>query len=367
VKKLLIIAPISALSKRTRVKKVAKIFHENGFELFHLGWERNKGESEEDLNFGINKKIIIHGGGYGGRFTRFLYILWIIKVSIFLIMRGNDFTHIYCLGLESALPAVFLNFKKKKIIFDDADRLILILSLPQIITKTIEKLEKITSQKSFVHIIPNKERYNYKTSKMVVLKNTPDEEEFKKARSLIINFNRKKLNVYINGWLGKLRGVPIFLEVAKILENEDIAFLLAGRNGCEEANEMSRLKNVVYLGNLKNYEALAYYKVSDIVVTFYDPKMKINQYAEANKWGDAIYFNVPILVNSEVKTANFLRESDVCFSFKYNDIDGIAKFLKELINNKEQLYFKKNNIIKLKKRVAFFDQNLKIILKEILN
>ncbi len=200
MKKLLIIAPISALSKRTRVKKVAKIFHENGFELFHLGWERNKGEREEDLDFDIGKKIIIHGGGYGGKFTRFLYILWIIRVSLFLIMRGNDFTHIYCLGLESAMPAVFLNFKNKKIIFDDADRLLLILSFPKMLKKIIEKFERITSQKSFVHIIPNTERYNYKTSKMVVLKNTPDEDEFKKASSLKINFTRKKLNVYINGW-----------------------------------------------------------------------------------------------------------------------------------------------------------------------
>ncbi len=166
--------------------------------------------------------------------------------------------------------------------------------------------------------------------------------------------------------VGKLRGVPIFLEVAKKLENEDIAFLLAGRNGCEEVNEMRKLKNVVYLGNLKNYEALAYYKVSDLVVTFYDPRMEINQYAEANKWGDAIFFNVPVLVNSEVKTANFLREYDACFSFKYNDIEGIAKFLNDLIHNKNELYIKKNNIAKLRQSVSYFDKKLKTILKDIL-
>ncbi|MHB2155246.1 glycosyltransferase family protein [Calditrichota bacterium GD2] len=367
MRRVLIIAPISALSKRTRIKKIAKIFHESGFEIFHLGWERKKGEREEDLDFKIEKKILINGGGYGEKFTRHLYILWLIKVSIFLIKRNKYFTHIYCLGLESALPAVILNFKNKKIIFDDADRLILILSLPKLLKKIVEKLEKITSKKSFVHIIPNIERYPYNTSKMVLLKNTPDKDEFTKAKKLKINFKRRKLNIYINGWLGKIRGIPIFLEVAKRLESKDIAFLLAGRNGCEEVNDMIRLKNVFYLGNLKNYEALAYYKVSDLVVTFYDPNIKINQYAEANKWGDAIFFNVPVLVNSEVKTANFLRRYDSCFSFKYKDVEGITKFLIKLIENKEELYIKKRNISKLKHTVSFFDERFKIILKEILN
>ncbi len=368
LKKLLIIAPISALSKRVRMKKISTIFYENGFQIFHLGWERMPGEQKEELAYNISKKIIIKGGGYSNKATRFLYIIWILKVFWFLLFNGRKFSAIYCLGFESALPAVFANFiNKKRIVFDDADRLLLILSFPAIVKKILLQFEKMVSSKVFIHIIPNKNRYEYSSKKMVEIKNTPDEYEYNKAMELEVDFVRKNLTIYINGWLHKIRGIPIFYEVAKRLRNEKITFLVAGRDGCEEAKQLKALPNVVNLGELDNYTAMAYYKVSDIVVTFYDPIMEINRYAEANKWGDAIFFNVPVIVNSEVKTAKFLIDSNSCFSFKYNDIEGITTLLKTLISNRRLLLERKNNLKKLRKHSIFFDKAIKNYLKSILS
>lgn len=367
MKQVLLITPISAISQRIRVKKIAQLFHDNKFEITHLGWERIKGERKENLSYNINKKIIISGGGYSGKMTRFLYPLWIIKVILYLMYNGRKYSAIYCMGFESALPAVLVNFfLRKKLIFDDADRLLLILSLPSIIYKSVQALEKLVSTKSFIHIIPNAARYDYHTNKMVIIKNTPDENEYTRALELEVSYRKTNLTVYINGWLGKVRGIPIFYEVAKGLVNENITFLLAGRRGCKEAELMKELKNVKDLGELNNDQAMSYYKVSDIVVTYYDPIMRINQYAEANKWGDAICFNIPVLVNEEVKTAQFLKDANACFSFKYSDVNGVTNLLRELNHDQTSLVTKRENLKMMQKEIVFFDKAIKNALKEIL-
>ena len=68
ISKFLIVAPISSLSKRTRLYKLAVFLHTNNIKsIVHIGWERIKGERKEiELGFKIDKKIIQTGGGYGG-------------------------------------------------------------------------------------------------------------------------------------------------------------------------------------------------------------------------------------------------------------------------------------------------------------
>ena len=75
ISKISIVGPLSSLSKRTRLYKLSTFLNTKfNCSIEHVGWERIKGERKEtNLNFDITKKIILTGGGYGGRKIKWMY------------------------------------------------------------------------------------------------------------------------------------------------------------------------------------------------------------------------------------------------------------------------------------------------------
>ena len=175
ISKFLIVAPISSLSKRTRLYKLAVFLHANNIKsIVHIGWERIKGERKErELAFKIDKKIIQTGGGYGGGEIKKLYFFWMLKVFIksFSIKKNEV---VWALGFESAFPLLLASkLNGFKLYFDDADRFSMLFNYPKPVKILIQFFEKITSRNAYKHIIPVQERYNFSSSKFFILQNMP--------------------------------------------------------------------------------------------------------------------------------------------------------------------------------------------------
>lgn len=357
-----ILAPVSAISRRTRLYKIVTHLHRKGWsDLSFCGWLRAPGEEEEKyISFPVRKRYLIKGGGYGGRVTRLLYLVWVIK-AFFAALRFRRGSVIWALGWESAFPAVLASkIKNLDVIFDDADRFSLIFSLPGLLGKIIAALEKWTSHNSLLHLIPGIARYDFESGKFYELKNTPSAIEVQIAEDIYKKreWPRADLVINVNGWLGSDRGIPVICKVAKELQNENIKFIVAGKPDCQEALEFISLKNVEYIGKVSNAEALASYFASDYVFTYYNPKTKINRLAESNKWGDAIKIGVGVIVNSEVRTASYLAASEAGIFLPYEDVDALAENLRYLIKNKNNVTRHKENILKLSGRFDFFEDQL---------
>jgi len=362
------LAPVSALSNRLRLFKICNfVYHNYNTQIKHLGWQRIEGEEKEKLEYIIEKKIILKGGGYGNSAIRYLYFVWIFK-SFFncLSFKKNDL--VWALGFESAFPAVIAaKFKGYKVIFDDADRFSKLINFPKPIKKVIEKLEAYTSQRSYKHVIPGIERYDFKSDKFYILKNMPSAIEIEKAKAFYneSKFIKAGLVININGWLGKGRGMRAALIICEALQNENIAFILSGKLDCEDAHKLVKFSNVQYLGKVSNAEALSSYYASDFVFTYYDPAFEINTLAESNKWGDAIKTGIGIIVNDEVKTANYLRESEACISFGYNDHNSLINKLKHLLSSKDEVEMYKERVKALSSKYAFFETELNTLISSI--
>jgi len=100
----IIVAPLSAISTRTRLFKLTKfLISERKVYVTHFAWERVLGESDEKGVFDIKKRILLRGGGYGNTKIKLLYFIWMIKVflSSFFIKKN---TKVWALGFESAFP-----------------------------------------------------------------------------------------------------------------------------------------------------------------------------------------------------------------------------------------------------------------------
>ncbi|WP_286233914.1 hypothetical protein [Thalassotalea sediminis] len=332
-----IIAPVSALSNRTRLYKLASylINDKKVACIHHVAWVRAKSEANETELPADNIKTtaLINGGGYGGKLTKFLYLIWMIRVFFYCLFRRHQ-SPVWALGFESAFPALLASkFRKFDIIFDDADRFSLVFPFPAFIKKVIQKLEKYTSEQVLVHVVPGTERYNFAINNSFVLKNTPSRAEVEKAKVLYQQrtWPTAKLIINVNGWLGKDRGMDAALYIAKSYNAEQVQLIVAGKVDCEAAKQLVALNNVTYLGKVSNAMALASYLCADYVLTYYDPNTEINKLAQSNKWGDALCMGTNIIVNSEVVTAQFLKKYHNTIMTPYHDLSSLRQAIDNVL------------------------------------
>lgn len=363
-----IVAPLSALSRRTRLYKLAIFLQKNGVtSLEHVGWERIEGEKEEfALDFDINKKIILTGGGYGGPKIKWMYFTWMIKLFFksFSFKKGQT---VWALGFESAFPLLLASkIKGFKLYFDDADRFSMLFNFPGPIKSILKFLEKVTSRNVYKHVIPVQERYGFDSKKFYILQNMPSASEIDKAKKIAKTkeWIKASIVININGWLGAGRGMKTALELCNALEGQDIAFILAGKLDCQEAKELAQKENVQYIGEVSNAEALSSYLVSDFVFTYYDPSSVINTLAASNKWGDAIKTGIGVIVNDEVVTANYLQKAEISISYPYDNIKELSETITEYVSDITRIELIKSNSRKISKEFGYFEDQLEKLLYE---
>ena len=358
------VAPVPILARRTRLKKQADILISRGFAIRFFGWERISGEAAPHLNEieNIQGNIILHGGGYASRLTHFHYLFWIVKV-FFKVLKLPRGATIFCLGFESAFPALIASkLRNSQIIFDDADRLSMILSLPRPLSVVIQRLEKWVSYHAAVHLIPGFSRYDWESEKMRLLRNSPNRTDFELAATFPIRKRGEVFTLYANGWIGETRGAPIFLDLMKRLSKGPFLLKLIGRGDGSAYKELTQLPNVEATGEVPQIEALTGYREADLVLTFYDPKIPINRQAESNKWGDCVYLGLPFVVNSEVKTAIPFLAHGGCFAVRYYDVKALEMLVRRLASNKKEMDKARNDILKLRQNFLPFDESLEEIL-----
>lgn len=359
-----IIAPLPNISKRTRLAKLIECLPKNVNYSF-FGWKRLSSDKVEE-----NGNFILNGGGYSSKKAKIMYLFWMVAVFFCCLYKFKSNDKVWALGFESAFPALLASkIKKFDVIYDDADRFSQLFNFPKIIKNILGYLEKYVSHNCLIHIIPGRERYDFTSENFLILKNTPTSFDLKKSELVDLNLEiiqktkSYDFNIYVNGWLTDTRGIDIIKKIAEARKN--ICLLMAGRLDSDLAQQMLTFENVIYLGELPQYEALAYYRISNFVLTYYNPIYPINRMAEANKWGDALQYSVPVIVNKEVVTAEFLRSSNSCISVNYEDDQGLLTQLDKLIVNKEKYAKLVENTKNLQQIFPTFDEQLNNIFAKI--
>jgi len=339
---MLVVSPTSGLTTRTRLYKVSQIISNEGISIEHWGWLRSKRDMTDEcpsLKI-VSKKFILKGGGYNNRANKAMYIIWFFVVFFRLLFKRKSF--VWALGLETAFPAVLAAFfKGHQIIFDDADRFLLIFNFPLPLKNIINLLEKFTSARSFYHVIPSKRRYNYISRKFIELKNLPTKNNIAAAKRMDIPVEVKrlaedKLVVYVNGWLCETRGVDFLLDfISKVKSkglSKNVLILIVGKMDSERLASKIANDFCHHIPEMKYEQALSFYRISDYVLTLYDPSIEINKFAESNKWGDALSFNVKPVINSGIVTSDFIK--NIALFVDYSNSDGLVMDIEERLQGK---------------------------------
>lgn len=361
VKDVFIIAPISAIRKRTRVAKMADALVNRGARIRFCGWDRKKGEAAafRHPDTAVAEETWLEGGGYTNKRARLMYPLWMCVVFIRVLFLGR--ANLICLGFETAFPALLASkFTGANVVFDDADRFSMVVALPKPIHAAVQRAERWTSMRAKVHIIPGWSRYEWALDNMLVLPNSPSRSDFLAARKMARSRSDGAFVLYANGWVGETRGAPIFLQLMRELETTGLPFRMRiiGRGEGEAFDRLVARSDVDFTEEVPQVEALAAYVEADLVLTLYDPAVAINRYAESNKWGDCIYSSVPFIVNSEVLTAERFVSAGAAFSVPYNDVRALAHLIKSLHREPDRLAIAARNLDDFRKDYMPFDEVL---------
>lgn len=345
MKKVLVVVPIGSLFRRPRAYKLCHYLRKKNIDIEHWGWDRVNDGGREGFDFDIKKKLLLKGGGHSNALNKAMYLLWMMALFLNSFGIKKD-TTVWAIGFESAFPLVLASkLKGFRLIFDDADRFSMVFNFPIGVKRIVEFFERMSSRLASLHVIPNRKRYDFDSDKFIEIKNFPAQSDIEKAKVLepLYKPEHDELTVYVNGLLEAMRGVDTLLEVVRKLDDmgdKRVRFLVAGPLRGEKAERFVALHRVTYLGTVEPAESLSCYLVTDLVFTYYSPCLEINKYAESNKWGDALKMGSGIIVNSEVKTVDFLVEAGCVYRFDYHDVHGLCEFLltvsKESISQKEK-------------------------------
>lgn len=360
------LAPLGAIQKRTRLAKMAALIRARGDELLFFGWEREKGEAEalRSLDPGIREHVILRGGGYASRWTRLFYPLWMAAVFLRTLGLGRD-KALFCLGWETAFPARLASmFTGARVIFDDADRFSMIVRLPGPLQGWLEGLERWTSRSVAMHLVPSFSRYDWRHPRMLELNNSPLLADMERARANAPRRPGAALVVYANGWIGETRGAPVFLRALDLIETLklDIRMVIAGRVSGPGASELIEHPRVSFLGEVSQSEALAQYAAVDVLLTYYDPVVPINRTAESNKWGDAVFFGTPFIVNAEVETAASFLAEGAAWAVPYEDAEALVDLLAALSRDHARIREAAEKLAGFGKSYRVFDERMSEIL-----
>ena len=367
---IIMLAPGSAVRRRTRLKKQADVLLAMGCDIRFFGWEREPGEMAANLHPDphISETAILRGGGYGSSQTRLYYPLWMLAV-FWRVLRLPRRANLVCLGFETAFPALLAAaFTKARVIFDDADRFSMVLSLPGPVRNIVQRLERWTSRHALLHLIPGRTRYDWDAESMRVLRNSPNRADFEKARVLHETGDSKTgaepaaFTLYANGWIGETRGAPIFLDLMQRLSGDDVRLKLIGRGDGAAYDRLCVLPNVDAQSEVPQVEALAAYLDADLALTYYDPRVAINRQAESNKWGDCVYLGIPFVVNSEVETARGFVTDGAAYAVPYADVDALEQLVRALAADAERMAAARRAVAAQRQQFLPFDEAFEKIL-----
>ncbi|MCY1225244.1 hypothetical protein D9M72_374340 [compost metagenome] len=328
IKKSAVIIGIGAeIQAQPYLNKLSRVLLEKGFAVEYVCWSRGGSAVLAD---GLTARVLYKSQPLSKAGFIFSYIIWMLRLFFYFAFAAKKDAIYFASRIDAAAPLSFVSmFKSLGYVYLDRDAAHMSYRLGRM-RGVVRKIEELVGKRALIHLVPGEGRDFTKSSNVRVVENAPLSSEIIAAKKLFEKRGEKidaRTTIYINGWLAPTRGVEFMSEAVKMLSVEKFRILVAGRPACADAESLISLPNVEYLGILSNAEALSYYLESDVVLSFYDPRIEVNRQAEPNKWFDCAVFGVRFVSNFEIETAARFIDLNYCRLVEYGDVQGLLRVL----------------------------------------
>jgi hypothetical protein len=308
----------------TRINKEIKTLATH-FDIYYLGIGKDESQSfVKPLCAGF--KVVKGSHKQIGTLAQYFWAF----VKLFFT---NNYASVHVINEQLLLIfAPFLWFVRHKVVADIFDSIFL---------RTSNKA--VTALQSFVYGIPNTiivTDDNRKTlvptrflSKTVVVENYPYQFQNIQPKAAAID----ELLILYSGSLGVTRGTGLLEDLIKL--SPKVKIWLVGWLYDEPTKNLSTHPQAEYLGVKTQQETMALASKCDYILSVYEPINENNINASPNKIYDAIQAQTPVIINAEVKIAQFVTDNNLGFvtnSFYEKDTE---KLLNQLISTKKSYVF----------------------------
>ena len=260
--------------------------------------------------------------------------MFIFKVFIRYLFADKNTSKklLYAVNFEAAF-AIWLasKFRKVNYTYDIWDELALSHSFPKMIKKFIRFFDKKIRKSAvfYIHVDTNRVS-DIDNSNYVIVYNSPYDYYKQQPEYSLEN------SFAVTGYFSNVRGLESILEFAK--NNKDIKFIVIGEflNKNTE-HEYLNMPNVEYYHFMPQEQLFEKIRNCRGIFSLYDPKLEINQLAASNKLYDAMMLGIPIIVNNEIKVADYVKKNDIGFCVNYI----FDNSWQDLVNYSEQVFIQK--------------------------
>lgn len=317
----------------SHIDKYIPAIAEAGYSITFIGWDRKRKFPKAYQENNVSYKFIFRGFGYVGKSLMFVLPVWCVWLFFYLLFQKPDL--IMAIDLECAFPASLAKiFRHIPTIYAIRDTYALRPTVPRLLRRPIQAVDNWVMKRVDKIIVPDENR---------ILESYEDKEKF----TVIYNCCRdlsnsvpperkdrtgKPFTVLATGRLLKNRGVELLLRASECLP--DVHILMAGYILEKDLQDMvDSNPRVNFLGRVPLDDAYRLCFDADVVFTFYDPSSEINRRAASNKWADAMMASRPILVNSGLVKAEWIRKNDIGYLCPYGDVKALVRCLEHIRDN----------------------------------
>ncbi len=267
------------------------------------------------------------------------------------IIHYNDFNTLYSIKFGGRSGST-------KVIYDSHEDYSLMIrsAVPTILEKIASRLERRTVRKHVNAVLTVSQPILDRLSKLgadknELVMNCKELEKYDLPKETVME-TRKRISkshienpvimLYI-GSLGEDRGVRELIEVFKSLNNNDNIYLIIGGHGeieVEISEEMKKIDNTVFLGEVANEDVPLYTKACDVVVMMMNPEVEWHRIAMPNKLFEAMAAGVPIIASESTTYGDVVKKENCGVVIPYGELGLLKKTIMELADNptlREQL------------------------------
>lgn len=319
-------------------KRLIEAYQSFGYEVQFVGWDRLSRMQRHRVVEGVPHECIMRGWGYANRRLAVALPLWTLRLAAHMARLQTGLVH--ALDFDAALGvALGLRMRRIPFLYDIQDNFELRHPFRPSVRHVIRTLDNWIIARSARTIVVGEERIvgdmdRYR-QKIAIIPNCPP--EVPPPAGLVKD--EALLTIAFVGRIAEPRGIRLLLEACRRLSW--LRVLMAGHiEGEELAQALHACPQIELHGYMPQEKALELVHRSDASFAFYDPSTEICRRANGAKWYDAMMAGKPVLTNSEVMSAEWIRQQDIGYTSPYDDTENFIRTLTCLHERRGEMHQK---------------------------
>lgn len=328
-------------------KEVNSLLENKNLNIEVLAWDRTENYkyrkdtlSLDNGNVVIHRIGIVAGWGVGMKKNAIAFVKYVFRTFGWLMKHHKEYDIVHACDLQTVIPALFpICLYRKKIVYDIYDYFSDTAHGSESVLKIARWFEtRVINHASATIICSEQREEQIKPAipkKLAIIHNAPAKHQIETHSPSICQSDSDKPKLVYVGNLVEDRCMREIVELAKI--HQDVEFHIGGMGVLETLMQETEesLSNFYFYGKMKYSDVLALEKACDIMIAFYDQKVRNHRYAAPNKFYEALGLGKPLIMLHKTGVDDVIDKYELGSTVDQN-IASMSNGINILLNKKNE-------------------------------